>query len=100
MRALTLHRPRPCAQNPWMNINGTVMRLKPHKCQDAAYKQLLQVQVRVWAAEAAPGVAAASVFREGSMSPGRHLAVRVQPAVLAIPRVVGCTLPRAIGRWG
>jgi len=47
MRALTLLRPRPCAQNPWMNINGTVMRLKPHKCQDAAYKQLLQVQVRV-----------------------------------------------------
>ena len=29
-----------------MAINGTVMRLKPHKCQDAAYQQLLEVQQR------------------------------------------------------
>ncbi|KAF5836329.1 putative blue light receptor [Dunaliella salina] len=33
-------------QNPWMNINGTVMKLKPHKCQDQSYQELLGLQQR------------------------------------------------------
>jgi len=38
--------PHPPAQNPWIAINGTVMKLKPHKCQDQAYQELLQLQQR------------------------------------------------------
>eukprot|EP00967_Tisochrysis_lutea_P041878 scaffold50378_cov17-Tisochrysis_lutea.AAC.1 len=40
------HAPCSCLQNPWMNINGTVMKLKPHKCQDQSYQELLALQQR------------------------------------------------------
>nr|AML76291.1 putative LOV domain-containing protein [Pteromonas sp. BC-2016] len=32
--------------NPWANIAGTVMRRKPHKTDDKAYQQLMQIQQR------------------------------------------------------